>query len=346
MTRHRSELLAHAASVPLLVDAIEAAGKAALAAPSGTRHADEHSADSVTLPVRTVHAALGHELGQSAEGLRAELHKWRPPRALGDETAARARVPGAKKVVRLVDAAARLGWIQADAQGSGAESLVAWCRDEVRRLEDVASNLIARRANRARGEAVDAIDQAVSLAMDKAFESQAAPLAVSLLLTAVESVDRYFAGEHQPEKAADVFEDVAERLHHLARKLAQRAKEMHTEDAAMRQAVIEQLDESMRAELLFARTETPTAQLKLRQTALRLGIGSERLARILMHLRSGEGLTEDELKRREELLLEYEGVRAPSEWYRRSDSDSSRNATGPRWADVKRQLAARSKTKK
>jgi len=333
MTRHRSELLAHAASVPLLVDAIEAAGKRALAAPRGTRKAGDHSTDPVALPVRTVHAALGHELGQSAEGLRAELHKWRPPRALGQETAVQARVPGAKKVVRLVDAAARLGWIQADAQGSGAESLVAWCRDEVHRLEAVASDLVTRRASRARGEAVDAVDRAVSLALGKAMENQAAPLAISLMMTVAECVDSHFAAEHLPEEAAGVFEDVAGRLHQLAQKFAERA--------AMRQTVLEELNESTRADLLFSRTDTPAAQMRLRETALELGVGSDRLARILERLRSGKGLTEDELRRREELLAQYERPRHPSEWLKRSASDVAQARTSRRWSDVKSELAAR-----
>lgn len=335
MTRHSAELLAHCRLVPKLLDAIEVAGRAALAARELRTQSDFGPTDTLAFPPRTVHAALAQELGQTPEALRVEMSKWRG-----------SRVPGAKKIVRLVDAASRLGWLDSAAAGSGAERLVAWCRDEVLRLEAAAKEVSLRQVARARGEAAGVVDTAVRGALGRVLEEQAEAVASSLVLAAAEAVETHFLAEYQPLAASRVLVDVSQRLSVVAQGLMARAEAMRREDDENRAVIVDELNEAERAHMLFSRTSTPEAQARLREVALRLGIGAGRLERILSRLETGVGLTADEMLRREELLDEYVRLRPPSEWIRFQASSMPIGAKKRTLADVKRKRAARPSDKK
>jgi len=124
----------------------------------------------------------------------------------------------------------------------------------------------------------------------------------------------------------------------MSEELVAVGKRMRLEDAAAREQILAQLDEEVRAQNLMHRTSTPEGQTKLNETALRLGIGADRLARLLANLATARGLTDDELRRREELLNAFEAPRHPSEWPKHLSAGSTgRRARDRSWSDVKHQ---------
>ncbi len=305
MTRHRDELLAHAGAVPALVEAIETAGRAALSTPSMSTELAMLPYEGLAMPATTIHAALAHQLEQSAEGIRVELHKWK-----------QSRVPGAKKVVRLVDAASRLGWISASAEGLGleVEALVAWCRDEVLRLDRAAGENAKRKAARLKGQAAEVVDRAVRHALDVALDANASDIAESLVLVAAEAVERQSWEAHQPEAGLVALRNASEQLRAMVVAFEARLKAYRDEESKDREKIVDEEFDSLRADTVISRTASQAGQAKLKRFALRRGIGQDMLGRILDRLRTGSGLRPDELRLREELFREFEGFRDRSEW--------------------------------
>lgn len=290
--------LKHSDLVPRLVDAIEARGHAALAA---RRHRRDGVAE---LEPATVYAALANELNQSPEAVRQELRKFR----------LRARLPRARKVILLVDAAVQLRWLDSAATGTGAERLVAWCRSEMaRRTADVDA-----KRRKAAAERLGTMKRRVHELVAKTFDEEGineshdevgTVLVVQLAEAIVESALSELCARQRwweagsAKRLRDSGSAVRKRLHDEANRVAGAWHRQCVEEAEIHASAREAWLESETASRYLERAAA-LGQKQLTERALTLGIGRGQLNRILNGLASGApaALSADDSRRARELL--------------------------------------------
>lgn len=256
----------------------------------------------------TFYAALSNALGQvSAESMRQDFHKYRLGRA-----AKGGRVPSIEKVVRLTDAACNLGWIDPLATGSGAERLVAWCRQEMQRLKIAASEAAVKKEATRRVLAVTDAERGIDSALSGLPPGKIKAAGAQMLAVMVKRVQHHLLLQEldrQPD-GSFLHEDVA----------------LTNVDLALREILVAVEDEirlwmgpeerartgllaSVEAAREMVEMNLPRNRKVLEADALKLGIGRDQLTLILGSLHSGAGLDPDVAIRREELLAFYRAFR-------------------------------------
>ncbi|MBA3590221.1 hypothetical protein [Methylibium sp.] len=345
MSRNRQETLQFRPAVVALAAAIETRGAAALA----QGQLDE-SAVEITMRRRTVHVFLAHELGQSAEAVRRELRRY----ATGN------RMCGAPKCLRLVEAASKLGWIPADARGTGAEEWVRWCRIESERLDRQKAETSARSRQRRRGALEDRVQDLVSFLFQSSLAGEHAEDAARLLDVVVEATlatllrsEQYWQPNAE-ETIRRASSSIQRRLRVAKGEIQLRCRLQRDYDKVAMADLLEKLSEQ---EDVFQRLErekraslpavlaSQVSPSDFSAQALRLGIGRDQLHRILACLETGEGLSEDDSKRRRELIRVYaELAGVKGYWpfvlrpFQAGELSTKRART---WAEVKVALEAR-----
>lgn len=324
--------------------AIETGGSLTLA----RRHADDITGVD-TLHARTVHAVLAHALGQSAEAVRREFGRY----ASGD------RMCTAGKCVKLVEAASKLGWIAADARGTGAEEWVAWCRAEKERLERDKDERVVRGRMRRRGELADRVQELVSFAVASSAPGEVVDDVAALLAVVVEAATETLLRSErhwQPHAGALLIQtgsSIQGRFTSAAREIDGKYQRQCDYDRAAMAGIQEQMREEEDAfagrererwasgPVVLASKERPS---ELSERALGLGIGRDQLRRILACLETGEGLSAEDSKRRRELLDAYaDPDQKWKRWSRRPPLVQADTAgPGRSWSDAKAGAAARS----
>ncbi len=355
MPRSSTDLLSLAPQVRLLASAIEEAGRKV----KGTLRGRPRGVSAVaTIEPKTVYGALARELGQTPEAVRQELRKYKKG----------FRVSSAPKVVRLVDAAARLGWIAHDASDTGAKDLVDWCRAECERLraqtEEADARKRARQLSSLGAKAKRFFDEVLELdakGRDRLATAPGWPVPVDQPAVAAELVQviAELACLQMSERtlhlaplltaeSASLLRDTAHQVHRLLLETADavesdfEAQLAHEpEGAAMELEVVERQD----AERVLVQAQLPGGRSDLTERALLLGIGGSQLERILARLHTGVGLSKDDAARRVELLKAYFGFRPVAQW-EKFDDKTKRGTSTRTWKTAKEEILRRRAKKK
>lgn len=305
MSRHSTDFRELEHRVPAWVEAMEAAHVRTLGGEPG-RHSDSARPS-------TVYAALSQALGDvSAESLRQDFHKYKLGRA-----AKGGRVPSAAKVVRLTEAACKLGWFDSLATGSGAEPLVAWCRREMERFDSVAAERAARREATRRTRAVNDAERDIDAALSALPPESVKGAATEMLAVMVKRVKHHLL-RHEMDRQSDggyLHGDVAQTnvdrsIQEILALLEDQVRISMSPDERRRTG----LAAAAEVEREMVELSLPRNRKVLEADALKLGIGRDQLKLILDCLHSGAGLGQEDARRREELLALYCGFRSTSDW--------------------------------
>lgn len=306
MSRHSTDFLDLEHQVAPLLAAMEAAYLRAMRA-----NLVGEVVDASRQP-GTFYASLSTSLGPvSAESVRQDFHKYKLGRA-----AKGGRVPSVEKVVRLTDAASKLGWIDPLATGSGAERLVAWCRREMERLKSAASETAAKKDATRRVLAVTDAERGIDSALSRLPPEEIKRATAEMLAVMVKRVQHHLLRQElglQPD-GSFLHEDVAQINVDLAIREILAALEAEIrlwigpEERARTGLVA-----SVEAAREMVEMSLPRNRKVLEADALKLGIGSDQLTLILGSLHSGAGLEPDVAIRREELLAFYRRFRNAGE---------------------------------
>lgn len=299
----RKNAVWHAEQVPLLVAAIEQRGKATAALPvrqGGPRGVQE-------MRPSTVYAALALELELKPERVRQEIIKYRGG----------LRLPRPQKVVDMVDAASRLGWLDARASGTGAEQLVQWCREECSRQ---AANLEQRRQRRLAAAVREMVGSAFDAAEVGERDDEAGTALLAELLDLIADVALEELSSRQRHWDANSSKTIRSAGSRLQKKLLAAATrvagEWHVQQATEVSDRAAHVEEQQRLELAHAmlgRAEALGAT-QLGERALRQGVGKSQLERILKGIREGLPLSEGDARQARALLG---GFRPVSDWTKR-----------------------------
>ena len=305
MSRHSTDFRELEHRVPALVEAMEAAHV--------RRRGGEPGRQSDSPRPSTVYAALSQALGDvSAESLRQDFHKYKLGRAVKG-----GRVPSAAKVVRLTEAACKLGWFDPLATGSGAEPLVAWCRREMERFDSVAAERAARREATRQARAVSDAERDIDAALT-ALPPESVKVAATVMLAVMMKRVKHHLLRHEMDRQSDggfLHGDIAQTnvdrsLQEILEELEDEARIFMSPDERARTG----LAAAAELERELVELSLPRNRKVLEADALKLGIGRDQLKLILNCLHSGAGLEQEVARRREELLALYCGFRSTSDW--------------------------------
>jgi hypothetical protein len=314
MSRHSTEFQALEHQVGSLLSAIESGHK------GRDRRGPKQAGSRAHVQSAALYVALSDALGSAAvESLRQDFHKYRLGRAVKG-----GRVPSAEKVVRLVDAASKLGWIDRKASGSGAEELVAWCRDECQRVERDAVERKRRREAMRRAQASTDAERVVDDALGVLAGAELVASANEILAITLRRVQRHLLRSElarQPD-GSFLHDDIAQTnvdfaVSEILTTLSNEVQMWPGPEARATEGLLAALE----AERELVNLSLPTNRSALEKEALeQLGIGRPQLERILKSLHSGAGLLREDAKAREKLLALYCGFRNVAKWTRARDS--------------------------
>ena len=305
MSRHSTDFRELEHQVSALVEAMEAGHVRVVGGEPGR--------DASSPRPSTVYAVLSQALGDvSAESLRQDFHKYKLGRA-----AKGGRVPSAAKVVRLTEAACKLGWFDPLATGSGAEPLVSWCRREIKRFDSVASERATKREATRRTRAVNGAERDIDAALS-ALPPESVKGAATVMLAVMFKRVKHHLLRHEMDRQSDggyLHGDVAQTnvdrsLQEILTKLEDEVRISMGPDERVRTG----LAAAAEVEREMVELSLPRNRKVLEADALKLGIGRDQLKRILDCLHTGAGLEQEDARRREELLAMYCGFRSTSDW--------------------------------
>jgi hypothetical protein len=331
MSRHSIEFIELSHLVPHLVDCIEGKGRAKLAQQPPMSYAHEHRA---LQGGATVYSMLALELDQSAEAVRQEMHKYRTA----------ARLPSASKLVRLVDAAARLGWISRQGLEERVRPLVRWCYAEDERLQTVKRKRSLKAELRTSGKLLDGVRLVVEESFRRAGPESMDDTARELLTSMAVLVGRRMAEAEvntTPQSAAVLLKVASEvgALLNAASLAIEKARDALPQE---RRRELDAMFVGYDAERVLTLTSTEDGMLTLQQRAHELFIGDGQLSRILRHLSTGKTLGDDDLKRRDELLASCAKLRKPLKFKLDSSAKVSSKSSTRTWAVAKSKPGKRS----
>lgn len=323
MSRHSTDFLELEHQVGRLLEAMETAYVRARRANEGGLVFDAGPQKETFCAALS--AALGHV---SAESVRQDFHKYRLGRA-----AKGGRVPSVEKVVRLTDAASKLGWIDPLATGSGAEPLVAWCRREMARVKHVASERAAKKDATRRALAVTDAERDIDFALSGLPPERIKAVATEMLAVMTKRVQQHLLRQElsrQPD-GGFLHDDVAQTNVDLGIREILMALEdeirlwIGPEGRAQTGLVA-----SVEAVREMVEMNLPRNRAVLEADALKLGIGSDQLKLILASFYSGAGLEPEDAIWRDELLAGYCGFRRAIELVKDRSLDHRAGGSSPR----------------